>query len=492
MTKIALHLDRFARHILGRPLYPYQLEVAAAILESVLGGYGRIFTVMMARQSGKNQISAVVEAYLLMTRRQGTIVKVAPTFTPQIINSRLRLLSMLDTPLTRKRIWTNQGYIVGLAPGSDSASLRTRSGPRIMFYSASAESNVVGATADLLLEIDEAQDVDPARFDRDFRPMASTSNATTVLYGTAWSDSTLLARQRATNLALERRTGTRLHFEHNWMTLGAINPAYRVFVEQEIARLGDEHPAIQTQYWLRPLEEAGYLLNSLQQTMLQGEHSWEERPRPNSWYIASMDVASDAHLSATSSQKSGSAQRDSSVVTVGRICYNTMNLPSLEVVHQEWWTGMAYLDQYTAVLELVERWGIRALVIDSTGLGAGLASLLLTRLGTERVQPFTFSRPSKSRLAYQLLSFINSGRLKLYRADTAPAKLAAECWQQLRAARYRLVPTDNLDIYVDQAVGHDDFLISLALLLDGLEHITSPAASLLVQPVQLYKDEGHF
>jgi hypothetical protein len=170
-------IARFARHVLGKPLYPYQCEVANAILDSIEGRHGRIITVMMSRQSGKNQLSAVLEAYLLMTMPQGTIVKAAPTFTPQIITSRLRLLAMLDTPFTRERIWTSHGYIVGLAPGPESSLLRNHTGPRVMFYSARQESNVVGATADILLEIDEAQDVTPEKFDRDFRPMAATSNA---------------------------------------------------------------------------------------------------------------------------------------------------------------------------------------------------------------------------------------------------------------------------------------------------------------------------
>ncbi len=135
---------------------------------------------MMARQTGKNQLSAVLEAYLLMAKTQGTIVKAAPTFTPQIITSRLRLLSLFDTPLTRERIWTSHGYIIGLAPRGDPVLLRNHAGPRIMFYSAGPQSNVVGATADLLLEIDEAQDVTPEKFDRDFRPMAAVANATTL------------------------------------------------------------------------------------------------------------------------------------------------------------------------------------------------------------------------------------------------------------------------------------------------------------------------
>ncbi|HCI78305.1 MAG TPA: hypothetical protein DHW02_01290, partial [Ktedonobacter sp.] len=82
-------------------------------------------------------------------------------------------------------------------------------------------------------------------------------------------------------------------------------------------------------------------------------------------------------------------------------------------------TGRTHLEQYAATVALVERWHIRSIVVDATGLGAGLASLLVERFGIERVTPFTFSRPSKSRLAYQLLALLNSGRLKLY-TDDAP------------------------------------------------------------------------
>ena len=135
MSHTTSPIARFARHVLGRPLYPYQCEIAEAILASVEGGHGHIFTVMMARQSGKNQLSAVIEAYLLATMPGGTIVKAAPTFTPQIITSRLRLLSLLDTPLTRKRIWSSDGYMLGLAPSADPLLLRNHAGPRIMFYS---------------------------------------------------------------------------------------------------------------------------------------------------------------------------------------------------------------------------------------------------------------------------------------------------------------------------------------------------------------------
>lgn len=491
-------ISRFAASILGKPLYPYQNEVAQAVLASICQRQGRIFTVMMARQSGKNQLSAVLEAYLLACMPEGTIVKAAPTFTPQIMHSRLRLLSMLDMPAMRDRVWQSQGHIVGLAPQADPVALRTHAGPRVMFFSAAPESNVVGATASLLLEIDEAQDVASEKFDRDFRPMAATCNATTILYGTAWSDTTLLALQRAANLEHEQYTGERLHFEYDWRVLAAINPAYRKFVEQEIARLGEDHIAIQTQYFLRPISGVGYFFNPLQLTLLQGMHTWEDQPCGDAWYIAGMDVAGEerpAPGDATVFQLNTArprSRRDSTVITIGRVCYNELGLPAIKVVHHAWWTGVSYLEQYAATVALVEHWGIRSLVIDGTGLGAGLASLLLNRLGQERINSFTFTRPAKSRLAYQLLSLLNSGRLSLYRMADAPGGIYEECWQQIKHTRYRLPAPDTLDIYVDPTEGHDDFLISLALLTEAVKALNIPAVSTLIRPAKLYTDEGQF
>lgn len=491
-------ISRFARLILGCPLYPYQNAVAEAVLSSVFSGKGRIYTVMMARQSGKNQLSAVLEAYLLACMPRGTIVKAAPTFTPQILHSRLRLLSLLDNAVTRERIWQSHGHIIGLKPQADATLAHTHTGPRVMFFSAGAESNVVGATADLLLEIDEAQDVAHEKFDRDFRPMAATSNATTILYGTAWTDSTLLAQQRAVNLAWERQTGEQLHFEYDWHTLAAINPAYRTFVEQEIDRLGADHLAIQTQYCLQPISGAGYFFNQLQQTLLQGTHCWADEPASEGYYIAGMDVAGEERPPSTSAfvsspkQEKQNTRRDSTVITIGRVYYNELHLPCIEVVHHEWWTGKPYLEQYAATVALVKQWGIRSLVIDGTGLGAVLASLLITQLGEERVSSFLFSRPTKSRLAYQLLALINSGRLKLYAAANAPAALVAECQQQVRRARYHIPAPDMLDFYVKPGEGHDDFLISLALLTEALDAAALTPVSTLVPPARLYAKEGRF
>src|SRR5439155_13326625 len=208
------------------------LEPAAAILRSIAHGRGDAITVRRSRQAGKNELSAHVESFLLANRqrRMETLVKAAPTFKPQTINSILRLTTLLDNPLTAGRWVREHGYIVRLNRA------------RAFFFSAEPDANVVGATATLALEIDEAQDVDAAKHDKDFTPMAASTNATRIYYGTAWDDGTLLQRQIDANEEATKRDGVRRHFAYPWDVVAEHNSAYGAFVQSERDRLGAEHP----------------------------------------------------------------------------------------------------------------------------------------------------------------------------------------------------------------------------------------------------------
>lgn len=210
----------FSQHVIGRALRPYQLEPLRALVQAVQRRQGHTFTVMFARQMGKNELSAHLECYLLnvQQRRGGSIVKTAPTYQPQTVNSKLRLMATLDNPLNQGQWWVRDGYRVGLGKAA------------CLFVSGHEEARVVGLTASLLLEVDEAQDMSEDKYGKDFRPMASSTNAPSVLYGTAWTGETLLERQAALNRELDRRDGSRRHFQFDWQTLAAQSPAYRAFV----------------------------------------------------------------------------------------------------------------------------------------------------------------------------------------------------------------------------------------------------------------------
>jgi hypothetical protein len=241
-------LSAFSQWVLRRPLRRYQHEIAAAILRSIHEREGRSFAVIMPRQAGKNEISAQVEAYLLNLHRfaGGQIVKATPTFHPQAANSMLRLADHLGSPLSRGALLRPQPHILQLGRA------------RALFFSAQPGANTVGASADLLLEGDEAQDLPADKWDKDFSPMAASANAARVLYGTTWTSRTLLAREMRALLELEKKDGQKRVYIVPWERVAEETPDYGRYVQGEIARLGAEHPLIKTQYLLQEIdEEAG-------------------------------------------------------------------------------------------------------------------------------------------------------------------------------------------------------------------------------------------
>ena len=78
----------------------YQLEIARAVFGSVLLRRGLTFTVEIARQGGKNEVSAQLGVWLLSWERvvngDGKLVKAAPTFNPQALVSLRRLRDRLN------------------------------------------------------------------------------------------------------------------------------------------------------------------------------------------------------------------------------------------------------------------------------------------------------------------------------------------------------------------------------------------------------------
>ncbi len=471
-------VERFVAVAGTRPLRPYQVEAARAVAASVRAGHGDVITVMMARQMGKNQTSAALELYLLnlFAGRGGQIVKAAPTFAPQLITSKQRLERELDAPFSAGRWRGEHGYALRLGAA------------RVLFFSADRASNVVGATADILLEIDEAQNVDEEKYLRDFRPMASTGNATTVLYGTAWTEDCLLERQRRANLERQRRLGRQLHFEYDWEQLAALNPAYRRFVEGEIARLGTEHPVIRTQYRLEGVAGLGRFLSPAQRALLKGRHARLAAPLPGEAYVAGIDIAGEDEQAADAALRAVRPRRDSTVLTIGRVRWDDDREPVLEIVAHHRWTGRDHKTQLSALRHLLrEVWDCRRVVVDATGIGAGIASWLASELGPT-VEQFVFTAPSKSRLAFGLLSMVNTGRCRVYAVDGSEEIRAF--WAEAEAARYELRAGEQMTFYVPDSEGHDDFLMSLALCARAAGDAPAPAADAVVRPRPLEFGDG--
>jgi hypothetical protein len=433
-------------------LRSYQSAPGQAIIVSVLQGLGLTFTVEMSRQAGKNELSAQLETAIItalahspqLSPNPTTIVKAAPTFSPQVQISIRRLQHTLDLANIHHSL--DDGHILRTGPAS------------VTFLSAEPTAKVVGHTASPLLEIDEAQDIDTDKFDRDFRPMAAAFNATTVLYGTAWDELGLLHRERQRALALARNDDVQRAFIIPWTVPAAELPAYRAYVEAERERLGPSHPLFTTQYELTPLPGKGRLFPPTLRAQLAGDFPRRVTPPPATTTAAGLDIAGgdddtpEAH--------------DRTVLTFAAVTPASPAEPLPDnhaaVLHHVTWQGTPHDQLLPQLIDLITTWKPAALTVDATGLGETTARILARRCPRTTVTPLKFTRPSKSELGYALIAAVSTGRLKVYTAHDSDD--GTNFWHEIQHARADYLPGRFMNFYVDPSDGHDDYLISLALL----------------------------
>ncbi len=151
-----------------------------------------------------------------------------------------------------------------------------------------------------------------------------------------------------------------------------------------------------------------------------------------------------------------------------------MPYPGIRIVEHYWWTGRPHTALYPQLVDVLKNvWRVRRAVVDATGVGAGVASFLSEALGRSVVTPLIFTQQSKSALGFDLLAAVNSGRTKMYAPDGSEEY--REFRFQMEKARSAFRPNQTMSFYVDPAVGHDDFLSSLALLVAAAQY-TPPSA----------------
>lgn len=469
----------------GLRMRDYQQEPARAILRSIREHAGRSIVILFPRQSGKNELQAQLEAYLLLllSQHESEIVKVSPTWKPQSLNAMRRLERVLDgNRFTRGRWEKESGYIYRLGKA------------RVFFLSGQPTANIVGATASTLLSVDEAQEISIEKFDKEIAPMAASTNATRVFWGTAWTASTLLARELRAAEAAQLHDGIQRVFRIDADTVAREVPEYGAFVQQQVERLGREHPLIKTQFFSEELAGEGGLFPPERIRQMQGDHTSHYRAEPGRQYAFLIDFAgcdaagtygsgqsvADANSGLVSVSKTepgrGRPERDATALTIVEVDTSTRadalyRAPIYRCVRRYEWRGTPSSTLLSAIHTLAERWQPRYLVTDATGLGAPLTSFLQQTYG-ERVIPFVFTSRSKSRLGWDFLTVVDSGRWQEFALSEEPTQLdyQAEFYRQMRFTAFRVetgllrwgVPDGTRDADTGDIL-HDDWLMSAAM-----------------------------
>ena len=226
--------------------------------------------------------------------------------------------------------------------------------------------------------------------------------------------------------------------------------------------------------------------------MMKGEHAPQVTPLPGKLYAMTLDVAGEdeaviADPESGEVESLANPKRDSTALTVFEVDLASVddpliNKPTYKVVQRREWVGVKHATLYGAIKAMAELFAVRYLVVDCTGVGAGLTSFLSASLG-DKVVPFEFNVRTKSDLLWDFLGIIDSGRYKDCAAEGVGQALlpdidqqAAESetfWNQIQFCEFEILPGPQKrvrwgvpDGRRDPATGdlvHDDLLISAAL-----------------------------
>jgi len=196
--------------------FDYQIAIADAILYSALQGQGWFFVIMISRQAGKNEISAFLQHYILLWGwfygQPVSGVKFAPVYKPQVQASMDRLEGAATSDsgglagclISRGKFRKSDGYKFHMGPPRDSN--------KWAFLSINPTANVASQTAFTLLEGDEGQDIDANKWNKDAAPMVNFKNATTVLWGVAWTKESFIYQGLQQAYSMEERLEAQLGY----------------------------------------------------------------------------------------------------------------------------------------------------------------------------------------------------------------------------------------------------------------------------------------
>jgi len=481
----------FAEYASKLKLRRYQEEVIRAVVSSIVAKSGLSFVVMFPRQSGKNECQAQLEVYLLTIciKFNINIVKISPTWKPQSENAMDRLERTLKGNFLVRDFWKKEsGYIYRLGES------------RCIFMSGSPTASIVGATANLLLEVDEAQDIGISKFDKEIAPMAASTNATRVFWGTAWTSQTLLGRELRAARRAQEEDGIRRVFVLDADQVAQEVPFYGKYVAAQISKLGRNHPMIRTQYFSEEIDAQAGMFPPTRRALMQADRPPHDSPLPflgeGSGVTEStgsrepcaflLDVAgqdeSRMGVGAIYESPSDNQGRDAISLTIVDLDLSTLatlQAPTYRVAHRLQWTGQNHLTVFGQLKSLAEAWNPMYIVIDATGVGEGMWALL-DKAFPGRVIPVKFSQQEKSEIGYRFLAVIETGRFRdLCPTDAVRAQYEACTSEILSGPQKTLrwsVPEGTRG--ANGELVHDDYLLADALVavLDRQEWIVQTSA----------------
>ena len=481
LKRVLLSIRFFSRLVVQLPLRQYQAVPVDAVMDSILNKRGHEFLWIFPRQSGKDEAVAQLCVFLLtlFSKIERSIVHTYPTG------------AQLSTGVDRLERRLQNLWLGGDWWSKSKPVRRGLGGSQVAFFSGHPLARSEGATANLLLIVNEAQDQVESVVERRFTPMRASANATALYVGTVRTTGDYLWKVKQRLEKLQAKDGYPRVFVVSPYDVGAEVPQYLEFVESQVAAKGRQHPSVRTEYFNEPVDVGAGLFPERRRALMLGMHKRERVPQEGVSYVALVDVGGqDEQATGEGLDNPG---RDYTVATIARIRRDSQVRvgPIYEVVDIFVDHGSRHFQASRGAPSLFDRllaylvtWGVSVVVCDSTGVGQGLTDALQEACkGKRQVFGFDFAKSyGKARLGSDFLAVVETGRFKYFYDDWEEE--GSDAWwffEQCKACGYELGEGLPIERGLRWSVGpsvkvvmsdgssvpvHDDRLLSAALVAE--------------------------
>ena len=280
VAEIVARVVSLAQVLTEKKFYPYQVELASRIVESLLEHDGDVITALMSRQVGKSEtLGAIASAIsvifpslakrfpedwrLNITDESGVYRGFVHGVKIGIYAPKLEQAEMIFDKVRRcltsessKKVLRELGIAFDVKNGN---KIRLSNGSQLLCETASDQSKIEGETHHLLVA-EEAQDIGDLKMRKSLHPMVAATMGTIVKIGTASTKTCDFYQSIKINEQTQTHGGSRNHFFFPYQVCVLYNSMYRDYIEKEKLRIGENSDEFQTSYCCKWIFERGMFI----------------------------------------------------------------------------------------------------------------------------------------------------------------------------------------------------------------------------------------
>lgn len=415
---------KFGKALTGVQLYSYQEVIAYRIFYSVITMEGAVITVLLSRQSGKTEALAFVINTMAVI--MPVLAKLFPSLEQFSEGIKMGLFApqgeQMQTTYNRAmlRLSSDNATLLMRDPEIDTeltstARLSLTNGSFLKGQIASKQSKIESKTYDVVF-LEEAQDLDDYIVEKSIEPMLTATGGTLIKIGTTgtmknhyWYE--IQRNRNKDRKIVDHRLLNHIQFDYKAIIKARRNQYeldgkryhlhYEADVKRKIERWGKDSQAFRLGYSLEWDLETGMLLTDKDWERITNRKKGlglKDGDDTRYRFVAGLDLAKDYC---------------STVLTIGKIIGEDATGNKIKQI-VDWieLQGMDYEAQHHVIMQALVEYDVEVLFLDYTGVGKPVGDRLMYACGDYiHIEPYTFSKQSKSEMWYALTAAISSGRI---------------------------------------------------------------------------------